>query len=387
MPRKNRNFQLIYWLFFIVVIGDALTGYIQSSYLNQYVSLPAVGLIFGVASLIALLIALFYHRLIVKFSNYNLTIILFLIATLANFCLYTSQSGPAVITAFIIRYVCFIFIATSFDLFLERISTDQHTGSIRTIFMTWGNLAWLASPLLMSWIVGSNNNYPAIYLVGSLLLLVALFLTIYKRQELNQPTVYKANNLIKSLKLIWQKRDLRLIWRSAIILNFFYFIVSIYVPIHLYQTIGLSWASLGIIFTIMLLPFVLLEIPAGLIADKYLGEKEMLMAGHFIMALAMALIFLTTTDNLLAWGALLFFSRIGAALAEAMQETYFYKQVTVKDVGLINLFRRSTSLGWLLGATLTFILLSFISPPHIFMILATILLINAFSLHNLVDTK
>ncbi|KKR13865.1 MAG: hypothetical protein UT42_C0036G0002 [Candidatus Falkowbacteria bacterium GW2011_GWA2_39_24] len=344
MVRNNKRFQLIYILFFIVVIGDALTGYIQSSYLNQYVSLPTVGLIFSVASLIALLIALFYQRLIVKFNNYNLTILLFLIATLANFWLYTSHSGPLVITAFIIRYICFIFIATSFDLFLERISTDCQTGSIRTIFMTWGNLAWLASPLLMSWIVGVNNNYQAIYLTGSILLLVALALTIYKRRELNQPTVYQEHSLVKSLKLIWQKRDLRLIWRSAILLNFFYFIVSIYVPIHLYQTVGLSWSNLGIIFTIMLLPFVLFEIPAGIIADKYLGEKEMLMTGHFIMALAMVLIFFTTTDNLLAWGALLFFSRIGAALAEAMQETYFYKQVSVKDVGLINLFRRSTSI-------------------------------------------
>ena len=87
MVRNNKRFQLIYILFFIVVIGDALTGYIQSSYLNQYVSLPTVGLIFSVASLIALLIALFYQRLIVKFNNYNLTILLFLIATLANFWL------------------------------------------------------------------------------------------------------------------------------------------------------------------------------------------------------------------------------------------------------------------------------------------------------------
>ncbi|MFH1413066.1 MAG: MFS transporter [bacterium] len=384
---KIRNFKLIYFLVFFISIADALAGYIQSSYLNEYVSLSNIGLIIAAASLIVLIITLFYHQLVIKISNYRITIVLFILSIISCYLLYTGQSPTIILTAFIIRYVCFMFLATSMDIFLENISDNAHTGAIRTKFLTIINIAWLASPIIMSKIVGVENNYHTIYLVGAVILTIILFVILANKRYLKHSVNYKKHDIKKAFSLMWKRKNILAVFRSSVLLNFFYFVVSIYIPIYLHQQIGLSWQVLGIMFTIMLLPFVLFQIPAGILADKYIGEKEMLISGHFIMALSMGLIFATTTSNVIIWGSLLFLSRIGAALAEAMQETYFYKQVSIRDVDLISLFRRSRSLGWLTAAIVSFVALKFLAMPYLFAIIGIILFINCLSLGKLVDTK
>ena len=51
----------------------------------------------------------------------------------------------------------------------------------------------------------------------------------------------------------------------------------IYTPLHMLD-LGFTWEEIGQIFTIMLIPFVLVEYPAGWLADKYIGETEMMSA-------------------------------------------------------------------------------------------------------------
>jgi MFS family permease len=163
--------------------------------------------------------------------------------------------------------------------------------------------------------------------------------------------------------------------------------MNLYVPIYLHQTIGLSWLTLGLIFTVMLLPFVLIQLPAGIIADKFIGEKEMLIAGNIIMIISVIAIFFAKTTNPIIWGALLFLSRIGAALAESMQETYFYKKIDSRDMALINLYRQNRPLGWLIASLAAFTTLSFFNLPIIFLVLAGSLTIGLIPIMTIRDTR
>lgn len=384
---KLKIFKLVYGLAFLLAITDALVSYVQSSYLNQYISLGQIGLLISGASVAVLLISTFYHQLIIKLSNYQLTVFLFLISLVASYLLYASQTTAIIVTAFAARYVCFMFLATSLDVFLENISDNAHTGAIRTKFLTFINLAWLASPLIMGFIVGGNNNYQAIYLISTIVLLVAFLLLIINQRHLASVITYKRHDFKKALSLMIKQKKILSVWLANIVLNAFYLIASLYIPLYLHNDLGISWPVLSIVFTIMLLPFVMLQIPAGWLADRYWGEKELMISGNLIMAVSLIILFFTTTTNPVVWAVLLFLSRVGAALAEAMQETYFYKQVDVQDVGLINLFRRSRSLGWLLAALSAFLLLFFLSLSYLFMFMALVLLGNAWYLRTLPDTK
>ena len=224
-------------------------------------------------------------------------------------------------------------------------------------------------------------------MVSALLLALVLLILLGNKAKLKARADYQRHDLIKALKLLVKNKNLFCIWRSSIMLNLFYAIAVLYIPLYLYQTMGLSWTKLGLVFTIMLLPFVLLQLPAGLLADKKWGEKEMLIIGHGLMVLSLVCIFLINSSAVWVWALVLFISRVGAALAESMQETYFYKKVSVRDVDLINLYRRGGAIGWLLGAGAAFILLPFITLPYLFLITALVIGANMLGLIKLQDTK
>jgi len=171
------------------------------------------------------------------------------------------------------------------------------------------------------------------------------------------------------------------------LLNVFFNAVVIYIPIYLNRTLGFNWTELGLIFSIMLIPFLFVEIPAGFIADKYIGETEMFGVGYVIMIICLCIFAVSTSTNLWFWAAILFISRIGAALVEAMRESYFFKNVSNKDVDKINLFRTAIPFGYLIGSLISVVILIFLPIPYIFLATA-IFICSAFPfLLTIKDTK
>ncbi len=386
---KGGNFKLIYILAFLLSLADAVAGYTQSSFLQQFFSLDFVGLIVGLGAISTILLSINFPKIIAKFSLYTVGCFLALINIIASLVLATSQSPFLVVVLFLVRYLGFIFLLIVLDIFLENISQDKLTGSIRTKYLSAINLAWLISPLLMGYLVG-HNYYNRVYWFGALVItLLWLMLLFCKKRLLAKPLKYQSPKIdfVKTLKKILTNKNLLATFCSVVTLNIFYVVAVIYIPLYLNSVIGLSWQTLGIIFTVMLLPFVMIQMPAGWLADKFIGEKEMLMAGNVIMAGAGVIIWLTTSHSAVFWAALLFLSRVGAALTESMQEVYFYKKVNAGDLGLINFFRQAKNLGWLIGALMSFVALNFLNIPQLFLLVGAILVLNTLQLIDLKDTK
>jgi len=388
MAKNKSTFYIIYILAFAATIADAITGYAQSSYLNLFLPLNYIGLFLSLVTVITITTSFVYPRLIARHPMSRLIFITYLGSIIASLIL--SSRGPIwlILIAFIIRYLSFTFLMINLDIFLENISTNRRTGIIRTQYLTTLNMAWLISPLLMGHIVGANNDYPQIYYIGGLVLLAALIFFIFTRHQLPHPRIhYQKQNIKKGIRKLMGHNDRRRIFLSSLVLQFFYALMSLYIPIYLHQYIGLSWPTLSIIFTIMLIPFVILELPAGALADRILGEKEMLMVGNIIMIISVIGIFLTSSTSPFVWGVLLFCSRVGAALAESMQESYFYKKIDSHDTAVINLYRQNRPLGWLLASLTAFVVLSFCSLPAIFIVLVLGLILGLIPILGIRDTR
>ena len=137
----------------------------------------------------------------------------------------------------------------------------------------------------------------------------------------------------------------------------------------------------------MLIPFIIFEIPAGTLADKYWGEKGLLFVGISVLIASVLLFFIVDSRSILVWGFILFFSRFGAAITESMRETYFFKKVDANDVGQINFFRSSTPLGYLIGTGLGVIILKFYAVEYIFLFSALILSLGYIFIYHIKDTK
>ena len=385
--RKNRKiFLLIYVFAFFWALSGALVSYIQSSFLGQFSPTEYVGLYIAAATLISLLAIWYLPRFIRTYSNYQISFVLIIILAASYFLLSQTNNAWLVLIFFVINFLAVALLGINIDIFLEDISVDIRTGRIRTRFMTIVNVAWVLAPLGMGNITGLDA-YANVYFWSGIVLLPAILLLFWQRRLLQDKVEYKSRQFGRLKEIFFRNRNLRNIFLTHFVLRFFYCWMVLYTPLYLHEQIGFSWQQIGIIFTIMLLPFVIFEIPAGILADRYLGEKEILIAGFLIMAGATAAIFFLTSASVAVWAAVLFTTRVGASLVEAMQESYFFKIFDKQDIDIISIFRNLSSLSWLAGSLAAVALLIFLPLEYIFLILAAVLLYAVYPSAKLEDTK
>jgi len=386
--RKNNRLQrtLLYFLGLLLAISTALPAYIQSNFLNEFVSLKMVSLFFIIANLLTVFTILLFPQLIKKLTNYFLakTVLVIYMASLLGLALSTNTAMA--FCSIILFIISSNLIWINMDVMLESFSTNAQTGRIRTTYFTFMNLGWILAPNLSAYLI-NLGNYTLPFLVAAGLVVPFLIIFLYAGRHLKDRVRYKKETILKSFKRMWKNKNLRGIFFIALLLQIFYSSAVVYIPIYLHQNLGISWNTLGLMFSIMLLPFVIFEIPAGIIADKYIGEKEILYLGIFILIASLFLFFYIKTPIIWLWTLTLFLSRVGASLIEAMRETYFFKLVDVKNLSFINFFRTTSPLGYVIGPALVILIINFLPLQYIFLILAIIMLTGFFFIASIKDTK
>jgi MFS family permease len=152
---------------------------------------------------------------------------------------------------------------------------------------------------------------------------------------------------------------------------------------------GIPWNKTGILFTAMLLPFIIFQYPAGVLADKRLGEKELLIFGFLVAGIA-TLVFAIhrVSFSFIQIAIVLFLTRVGASIIEIMCDTYFFKQITEKDSTLVSLYRSMMPFSYVIGPVLgSLYLLGGGSITGIFVILGVMMLTAVPYTLLLKDTK
>ncbi|MFA6533538.1 MAG: MFS transporter [Patescibacteria group bacterium] len=386
MTAVKKNLFILFSLGFFLALAVALPAYIHSTYLSQFVGADQTGWFFIGAMVFATLAINFFPRYIRKFSNYKTALMLLAVYGLDAWLLSFASSAVMALTLFIILETSVVLLAIVMDVFVERFSADALTGRIRTVYYTFINFGWLISPFIAGQLV-SGGGYAWVYWGAAAMVLPIIAILLICRGRYKDHLPYRHRSTIEALKKLWPQPNLRRIVSVAFLLDFFYGLAVIYIPIYLHQYLGFDWMTIGWMFTIMLLPFVLLEIPAGILADKYWGEKEILASGFIILSGVLIAMFLLGPASPLVWAIILFLSRCGAALTEAMRETYFFKKVSVRDMDYINLFRNAQPFGYIAAALLGMLILQFFPFNYLFLFFGVILLLGVYLAVRLEDTK
>ncbi|MCX6740369.1 MAG: MFS transporter [Candidatus Parcubacteria bacterium] len=383
---RQEKFHYLYLAIFLYAVCDALFAYAQSTYLNQYVSLQLVGVVFFCAYLLTFFVINFYPRLIARFNNLKMALasIFLRLACLLIFIFFANTW--LIVVTFLFFVLSLVLTFTNMDIFLEAFSRNETTGKTRGLYFTIYNLGWLVSPLLAGLIL-NYYSYGLLFTVSLLLNLPVALILYFKFRKTENHYVGKKFKFIGTLIKILKAPDLRKIFIVSALLQFFYAIEVVYAPIYLNQSVGLDWQQIGIVFTFMLIPFVLIQYPAGVLADKYFGEKEMLFVGMLLMSVTSVIMGLITGQSLLIWAIILFISRIGASLVEIMRETYFFKKVDVADIDIINTFRSTIPLAYLLAPIMAVIILYYYQFNYIFVALGVIMFLGLWPILTLKDTK
>jgi len=367
----------IIWLYligFILNLHVAIPTYINSTYLSEFLREGLVGLIYTIGSIMAVALLILLPKLLRRFGNFNISILILLLEILAVVALALTNNPVFIFISMALTLGLIRIIGFNIDVFLESLSKDESTGGTRGFFLSIANVAWVISPLLAAFVLG-EDNYSRLYIVSALVAVPVLFMFIYKFRDFKDP-VYHQVPFLKTLKTMLARKNIKRVVITNVLLRFFYSWMVIYTPIYLREHVGFEWSEIGIIFTIMLVPFILLEAPLGKIADEYLGEKELLTLGFFIMAVSTAYLSFINGGGILVWALALFMTRVGASMVEIMSETYFFKKIDGTDSNILSVFRMTAPVSYIVGPLVATVILSFIGIQYLFLVLGVIMLIG-----------
>ncbi len=382
---RNNPLIFIYLLAFFLTLHVAVPVYITSSFLGTLVNPERVGLIYAFASLASITSLYFIPRVLKILGDFRATLIFLALEVAVFFGLALLKDPLLLIILFIASYVLLYLISFDLDLIVESFTKNNATGSVRGIYFTSANVAWVLSPILAAGIL-TGNDYWKVFLAAAILLIPALLIFARKLEHFKDPR-YRAAPFLKTMRTVWRQRDIRNIFLVSFVLQFFFTWMVIYTPLYLHQNLGFSWGDIGIILSIMLVPFLVIEGPLGRLADKVLGEKELLVVGVVIMAATTALMSFVTGTSFMMWTALLFMTRVGAAMIEIMCETYFFKKIGSGDADIISLNRSVRPFAGIVAPLLATVLLPFIPLQYLFVILGGIVLLGLYPVLALRDTR
>ena len=336
--------------FFLIV-------YIIAPYLALFMPAAQAGLVVSMGAIVTLAAFPFMPRLARRFGAKRLAISLAFLQSITLFLLAGSPTMWLAIACVALCCATSPLIAYQLDLLLEAtMRGEDSTGRVRTAFLTAGNLALIAAPLAIGFLLDGHEQYSLVFLVASLSLAPFIALFLIEPLPEGEPAQFSAVNM--TCMCIWGDRDLRAAALGNAVLQFFYHLAPLYVPLYLHTVLGIPWDALGWIFAVMLLPFVFVEYPAGWLADRYLGDKKLLTVGFVIAGVAFAAVgFIDSATPLLVIALILFVSRVGAALVESMVESHFFRRVSERDANTISVFRMTRPLSALVAPVFASVIL------------------------------
>ncbi len=382
---RKHIFKTLFITNFLFAFSIALPAFISSNFLKEFAPEKFVGIIYTVGSIFTIIAFAKISKILRRFTNYKVTISLILSQIILLLVLAISNNSFIIITTFILYLVTASLLVFNLDVFLESFSLDCSTGNTRGKFFTAGNIAWIIAPATAG-ILLVNGEYWKIFLSASIFTALIAYMIIKNFKKFEDPQ-YEDVKLINTLKQIIKRKNVFKIFASNFLLYFFYSWMVIYVPMYLHGSLHFSMKELGIMFTIMLVPFSLIELPAGIIADTKLGEKELLTLGFIIMSISTISMSFILSSSFLIWASILFITRIGASLVEIMTETYFFKKIDGSDIHLLSAYRSNRSFAYVVAPIVASVFLIFFDSRYLFILLGIILLLGLrFSL-TLEDTK
>jgi MFS family permease len=366
---------------FFMGFSQAVILYVFSSYFKLVTGQENVGPYYLAAYIVVFLLLLNLHKFVKRFGKCNAFYfsLLFKLIIISFLMIMPPTNGVII---FLMLYLVFGNLEwASLDVILESFSADKMSGRIRGLHLTLLNAGFLFGPLISTKILenfGFSSVFLTIFILNSIVFLLSLSLR-------NMNHRFESDvSAMEVLRKVWKRKNVLRIYYISFVLEFFYALMVIYTPIYLLN-LGLGWDKIGIIFTAMLVPFVILQYPMGILADKKWGEKEAIIVSIVIMAVSTAVVYFVGSTNLAVWSAVLFATRIGAATLEALRDSYFYKRIDGQDVDLINFFRTAMPAGFVFSSAISAVALIFFPLKIVFLIVAVVVfsaLIPAFMLQD-----
>lgn len=363
----------IYTISFLYYLGFAATAYLNATFLATIFEEKEVGFLFAIGSLVTLGLLEIFPQIVAKIGGRRSVSLLASGSILGLLLMIIGQTPVIIGVGFALFIGSSTVLVSNLDLLITHYGNVHAVGKTRGTYLTIVNIAWMLTPVLASRIAVTYGFTSLFGIVIMLFIFVGLGVWFGLRNY--QESKHTHTSLLNLLKTIGKHRAIQNITMINLVLQFFYALMIMYTPFYLKNSGGFDTATIGVILTIMLVPFVLLDKIAGRWADNWKhGEKKLLIIGFSIMSLATIAFGTTAGGSFLLYALILFCTRVGASLAEVASESYFFKQVTAEEVDAISLFRMMNPIAFLIGPIIGTIILKSTNYHTLFILLGFSLL-------------
>ena len=381
--KKNRI--IIFLVGFLFTIPLAITSYINSSYLETFLNKYYIGIVYIVASIIAIIGLLEMPRILNRLGNRFTTLLFSFTGFISLLALALGTKGYIIIPAIVVYFISTDMIIASLDIFIEDFSKSGNVGKFRGLYLMVINFSWIVAQTISGSII-AKSSFQGIYLFSAGFLFLTSIIFIFFLNDFKDPKYTKVP-ILKTLKVFIKNKSLSKIYSINLILKFFFAWMVIYTPIYLHEYIGFNWENIGLIFTIMLIPYVLIDYPLGRLSDK-IGEKKLLLIGFLITIVFTLIMPLISLPIVWLWALILFGTRVGASVVEVMAESYFFKEVSERNPDEISFFRNTYPLSFVIAPLVAIpVLLLIPSFKYLFFVLGAITLLGLLITLRLKDKK
>ncbi len=332
----------------------------------------SIGLVFSAASLVSMILLLVGPGILRLVGNYHFFTTLTALMAVALLVIGPFQSPAIAITCFIAITVAWALTMLSLDEFLQvETKETENTGFVRAVFITMANIAFVIAPIVAGHLT-ENEDFTSLFIVAALisapmLLISGMGLAHFKDVR------YRSFSIVGMWKILRERAVIRSALFQKFLLYVFYGIIEVYVIVYLHDHLDFSLPDIGAMLSLALIAFILVEIPAGYLADTRIGERDILICGFIVLAVTTIGMGLIGHAGFAAWTALMFMTRVGAALVEIGGESYFFKQVRAQDSDEVGLYRAVAQLGLIVGPLIGSLVLLVAHIEIIFVVIGMIM--------------
>ncbi len=384
---RNKLLLVTYMMTFLFALHYAIPVYATSSYLHTYFNSSIVSAIYVAGSILALIASISIAKSIKKFHTYGFTFGIVLAEIVIITIFGHTQNIYLLPVFFIIHFVLQVLLNISLNIFIENFTIHAKVGSVRGLFLAIFNLAILISPFIGG-VILKHSSFATLYTVSACMLIPYLFFLHKYLKHMKEPA-YHQINLLEAVTKVMGNKNLRAAFIGELVVQAFYATMIIYSPLYL-VAIGIPLTTyMMIILPLALIPLVVLPYEIGYLADKKIGEKEMLIIGLLILTITTFLFVVISTKTIWIWVLLLLLSRVGASFVETMSFSYYFKKVGAEDPSLTALFINTQGIGMLLVGTVGVIIAPFLGerPQLMFVVLGCAILWSISYVLPMKDTR
>lgn len=379
----------IYVASLLLMFHTFVVAYINSSFLEKFIGTESVGAVYITTSALTVLIFLFISHVLHKIGNFKLTLALLIVDGLAVLGMAYAESLRVVVPLMAAHLIIVPLIIFNLDVFMEEhIGNDEGlTGTRRGLLLTLLSLVGALSPFISSELIAKANGaftYP--YIVSALALLPIIFILLFYFKDFQDPP-YTDMKALEAIRGFWLRKDIRAVFIVHFVLQIFFMCMVVFTPLYLIKYVGLSWAQFGMVMFFGQLAYVIMEYPIGIVADKLIGEKEMMALGLMIMAISTAWISFVSVQSVIMWAVVMFVTRIGASFVEVTTEVHFFKRTNSTDAQIISFFRVTRPLAYIAGAIIASLSLLYLPFNLLFVVIAFLMIPAMFVTLDIQDTK